>query len=77
MTYDWNNSIVRMERNWEEFDFRISHNDSWDQLNEGMEGSGGLEIQAQGSPPGCPLGSAPIQESQDNLHPLRKEDGQG
>lgn len=48
MTYDWNNSIVRMERNWEDFDFRVSNHDSgleldaWDAPNEvkGAEGEG-------------------------------------
>lgn len=62
MTYDWNNSIVRMERVWEELDLRVSNNDSgfeldaWDAPNEveGAEGEG-ERVDVRGV-----LGEAPI-----------------
>ena len=77
LKYDYNNSIVRMERVWEEFDLGISNHDSgpeldaWDTPNEveGAEGEGaGVNV-------GSVLGEAPIQEGEDILHSLREENG--
>ena len=75
--YDWNNSIVRMERNWEEFDARISSNDSgleldaWDAPNESQSAEGeGERIDVGGV-----LGETPIQKGPDNLYPLWEENG--
>ena len=77
LKYDYNNSIVRMERVWEEFDLRISNHDSgleldaWDTPNEveGAEGEGaGVDVRGV-------LGEAPISQSPDNLHSLWEENG--